>query len=48
MNRAPGTRTYTAIVNPAGTTSERETSNGEPCIDAGTLTVTVDVAPGGV
>ena len=47
MKRAPGTRAYTAMAKPAGTVSDRETSKGALRIDEGTLTGTVDVAPGG-
>ena len=47
MNRAPGTRAYTAIAKPPGIVSERGTSNGALRIEAGTLTPTVDVAPEG-
>src|SRR5215470_5807163 len=47
MNLAPGTRAYTAMAKPSGTVSERATSNGALRIDAGTLTATLDVAPGG-
>src|SRR5690349_158010 len=47
MNLAPGTRAYTAMENPSGTVRERGTSNGAPRIEAGTLTWTDAVAPGG-
>ena len=47
MNLAPATRAYTAIAKPSGTVSERGTSNGALRIEAGTLTPTVAVAPGG-
>jgi len=47
MNLAPGTRAYTATAKPAGTVSDRGTSKGALRIDAGTLTGTVTVAPGG-
>jgi hypothetical protein len=47
MNRAPGTRAYTAMEKPCGTVSDLGTSKGALRIEAGTLTVTLVDAPGG-